>query len=116
MLGAGLRPAHHRFPQLVPDGLCAEEHLQEALKMEHPCRTAFPSTVHVQNAFAWAAGYESINESSQKVCEILRAIASETREDDEDILKNVPPTSARFWRPMREQIGKRLKDASGALN
>ena len=80
--------AHHRFPQLIPDGLTPQEHLQEALLVQHPCAVAEPSTKAVKMALQWCDGSErSLVHRRERVCKVLVRLAAATVLENDDIFK-----------------------------
>ena len=92
VVAAGLQTSHHRFPQLIEDGLSPEAHLQRALKLDHPIATAIPSTPAVQNALEWGLRCPNLPFARNVVCEILQELAEAKTEEDEEILNLCIPT------------------------
>ena len=88
---AGLQTSHHRFPQLIEDGLSPAEHSRRALELDHQVATAIPSTPTVQNALAWGVRCPNLPRARSVVCKILEEIAEATAEEDDEILNRVHP-------------------------
>ena len=84
---AGVQPRGKAFPQLIPDDLCLsmEDHVDQALKLEHPFSKQAPLSDVVRRAIKWA------NCENPEVVNGLRAhkIASWTEIANQDAFKSV---------------------------
>ena len=76
-VAAGLQPTRKALPQLLPDGLPPDVHLQAALAVQHPLAYALTTTDPVRYALKNACeDLEETRNRRQKVVVLLRKLAA----------------------------------------
>ena len=92
IIAGGIQPTRHNFPQLIEDGLHPNEHLERALKLEHPycnaeatkkCVTAALETCDVDP--------EVVNETRNGINKHLTTLAEATASEDKWFIEKVDP-------------------------
>ena len=92
VLATGVQPTRKALPQLIPDGLPPELHLQAALSARHPLSYPPESTEPVEYALRHAPdNLEGTRERRARVCKLVRVLTEACAEENNELLEMVEP-------------------------
>ena len=98
-MAAGLQPTRKKLPQLLPDGLTPEVHLQAAMKVQHPLTYAPSITEAVKYALKFAC--ENVTQTLEKrraVAATVRQLAEACADENDRLLSLCAPSVATVLR------------------
>ena len=92
VLATGVQPTRKALPQLVPDGLSPQLHLQAALATRHPLSYPPVATDPVEYALKFAPDVVAVTRARRlKMCKLLRKMVEACREESENLLEMIRP-------------------------
>ena len=92
-MSGGIQATRKKLPQLLPDGLTPEMHLQAAMTVQNPLTYEASTTIAVR--YALKNSPESFNETMRKrtvVAGLLRQLAEACDEENNDLLELCEPS------------------------
>ena len=91
-MATGVQPTRKALPQLIPDGLPPELHLQAALAARHPLSYPPESTKPVEYALRYAPDdLAETRERRLQVCKLVRILTEACAEENDELLDMVEP-------------------------
>ena len=94
-MAAGLQPTRKKLPQLIPDGLSPEMHLQAGLRVQNPLSYELATTESVKYALRNAPDdLDEIIQRRTNVARIIRLLAEACAEEHAKLLRLCEPSVA----------------------
>ena len=91
-MAGGLQPTRKKLPQLLPDGLTPDMHLQAAMMVQHPLTYAPSTTDPVKDALKFACPDAAQTlEKRRAVAATVRELAEACAADNDELIKLCDP-------------------------
>ena len=93
MLTTGVQPTRKALPQLVPDGMPSNLHLEAALRVKHPMAYEPVTTDPVRYALRYSpTDLNEINQRRGEVAKLLRQLAEACQAENDELLNLCMPS------------------------